>query len=119
MISVSWCTAPPRRMWPVNAVIKDETVWLAQKAMAELFGVDKSTISWHLKNIFKEGELDEIVFVPKIETTTPHGAIVGKTQMTGSRFYNLDAIISVGYRVNSRRATHFRIWATGGENFSL
>ena len=97
----------------VNAVVKDETVWLTQKAMAELFDVDKSTISRHLKNIFREGELDEKVVVAKIATTTPHGAIVGKTQTTDSQFYNLDAIISVGYRVNSRRATHFRIWATG------
>lgn len=96
----------------VNAVIKDETVWLTQKAMAELFDVDKSTISRHLKNIFLEGELDEKVVVAKTATTTPHGAIAGKTQTTESQFYNLDAIISVGYRVNSRRATHFRIWAT-------
>ncbi len=97
----------------VNAVVKDETVWLTQKAMAELFDVDKSTISRHLKNIFREGELDEKVVVAKIATTTPHGAMAGKTQTTDSQFYNLDAIISVGYRVNSRRATHFRIWATG------
>ena len=80
--------------------------------MAELFGVDKSTISRHLKNIFSEGELDEKVVVAKIATTTPHGAIVGKTQTTDTQFYNLDAIISVGYRVNSQKATKFRIWAT-------
>ncbi len=97
----------------VNAVIKDGTIWLTQKAMAGLFGVDKSTISRHLKNIFREGELDEKVVVAKIATTTHHGAIAGKTQTTDSQFYNLDAIISAGYRVNSRRATHFRIWATG------
>lgn len=97
----------------VNAVIKDETVWLTQKAMAELFSVDKSSISRHLKNIFAEGELDETVVVAEIATTTQHGAMQGKTQTKATRFYNLDAIISVGYRVNSKRATHFRIWATG------
>ena len=97
----------------VNAVIKDESIWLTQKAMAELFEVDKSTISRHLKNIFQGGELQEKVVVAKIATTTPHGAMEGKTQIREAQFYNLDAIISVGYRVNSRRATHFRIWATG------
>lgn len=96
----------------VNALIKDENVWLNQKAMAELFGVDKSSISKHLKNIFNEGELSEEVVVEKIATTTQHGAIEGKTQNKLTNFYNLDAIISVGYRVNSRRATNFRIWAT-------
>lgn len=97
----------------VNAVTDGETIWLTQKGMAELFSVDKSSISKHLKNIFSEGELDEKVVVAKIATTTPHGAIEGKTQSRETNFYNLDAIISVGYRVNSRRATHFRIWATG------
>ena len=97
----------------VNAIIKDETIWLTQKAMAELFGVDKSSISRHLKNIFVEGELDENVVVAEIATTTQHGAIRGKTQSRETKFYNLDAIISVGYRVNSRRATQFRIWAAG------
>lgn len=97
----------------INAVVKDESIWLTQKGMAELFDVDKSTISRHLKNIFNEGELDEKVVVAKIATTTPHGAMIDKTQTKASQFYSLDAIISVGYRVNSRRATHFRIWATG------
>ncbi len=97
----------------VNALVKDETVWLTQKTMADLFGVDKSSISKHLKNIFAEGELSEEVVVAKIATTTQHGALDGKTQTRDVFFYNLDAIISVGYRVNSRRATHFRIWATG------
>lgn len=96
----------------VNAVIKDETIWLTQKAMAELFDVDKSTISRHLRNVFNEGELVEEVVIAKIATTTEHGAIAGKTQTKKTNFYNLDAIISVGYRVNSRRATQFRIWAT-------
>lgn len=97
----------------VNALVKDETIWLTQKAMAELFDVDKSSVSRHLKNIFNEGELDEKVVVAKIATTTQHGAIEGKTQSKETQFYNLDAIISVGYRVNSKRATSFRIWATG------
>ena len=97
----------------VNAVVKDDTIWLTQKAMAELFGVDKSSISRHLKNIFAEGELNEEVVVAVFATTTQHGAIEGKTQKIPTQFYNLDAIISVGYRVNSRRATRFRIWATG------
>lgn len=97
----------------VNALVHDDTIWLTQKGMAELFGVDKSTISRHLKNIFEEGELEEEVVVAKIATTTPHGAIEGKTQQKLTKFYNLDAIISVGYRVNSLRATNFRIWATG------
>lgn len=96
----------------VDAVIKDETIWLTQKSMAELYGVDKSGISRHLKNIFSEGELDEKVVVANFATTTQHGAMEGKTQTTLTRFYNLDAIISVGYRVNSKRATRFRIWAT-------
>ena len=96
----------------VNAVIQDETIWLTQKAMAELFGVQTPAISKHLKNIFDEGELDKQVVISKMETTTLHGAIPGKTQTKDTQFYNLDSIISVGYRVNSRRATHFRIWAT-------
>ena len=97
----------------VDALVKDETIWLTQKGMAELFDVDKSTISRHLKNIFAEGELSESVVVAKIATTTQHGAMPGKTQTQASNFYNLDAIIPVGYRVNSMRATHFRIWVTG------
>ncbi len=97
----------------VNAVIKDETIWLTQKAMSELFDVNVPAISKHLKNIFAEGELDENVVVSKMEITTAHGAIPDKTQTKDTNFYNLDAIISVGYRVNSHKATKFRIWATG------
>ena len=96
----------------VNAIIKDETIWITQKAMAELFGVKVPAISKHLKNIFEDGELDEQVVISKMETTTPHGAIPGKTQVCQTNYYNLDAIISVGYRVNSKQATQFRIWAT-------
>lgn len=91
----------------VNALIKDETIWLNQKAMAELFGCSTDNISLHLKNIFLEGELDKDAVTEKISAT----ANDGKKYLT--QFYNLDAIISVGYRVNSRRATNFRIWATG------
>ena len=97
----------------INAFVKDETIWLTQKAMAELFGVQPPAISKHFKNIFEEGELDEKVVIPKMETTTQHGAITGKTQTNTTQFYSMDAIISVGCRVNSRRATNFRIWATG------
>ncbi len=97
----------------VNVVVKDETIWLTQKAMAELFGVGIPAISKHLKNIFDEGELNEKVVISILEITTDHGAIPGKTQTKDTKFYNLDAIISVGYRVNSQKATKFRIWATG------
>lgn len=96
----------------VNAVVHDETIWLTQKAMAELFDVGIPAINKHLRNIFEEGELDANVVVSKMETTTAHGAIEGKVQSHETKFYNLDAIISVGYRVNSKRATNFRIWAT-------
>ena len=97
----------------VNVIVKDETLWLTQKAMAELFGVTVASISRHLKNIFQENELDEKVVITKIVTTTQHGAIQGKIQTRETQFYNLDAIISVGYRVNSQKATKFRMWATG------
>ncbi len=96
----------------VNVFLENETIWLTQKSIGELFGKSKSTISEHLKNIFKEGELDEELVVRKFRTTTQHGAISGKTQSKETNFYNLDAIISVGYRVNSKQATQFRIWAT-------
>jgi len=96
----------------VQVVVKDETIWMTQKAMTVLFGVDKSVISRHLSNIFKSGELDEKVVVVFFATTTQHGAMEGKTQTRESKFYNLDAIISVGYRVNSTKATRFRQWAT-------
>ena len=90
----------------VEVILRDETVWLTQKAMAELFNVDRTVITKHLGNIFKEGELSEDSVCAKIA----HTADDGKTYNTS--FYNLDAIISVGYRVNSQQATHFRIWAT-------
>lgn len=96
----------------VKVLVKDETIWLTQKAMAELFDVQTPAISKHLKNIFEEGELEENVVVSKMEIPTQHGAIENKTQLSPTNFYNLDAIISVGYRVNSSKATQFRIWAT-------
>ena len=96
----------------VQVVIKDETIWATQKAMAQLFGVGVPAISKHLKNIFEEKELDEQVVVSKMEITTQHGAIEGKMQRNETAFYSLDAVIAVGYRVSSARATKFRIWAT-------
>ena len=96
----------------VNVVFHDENFWLTQKGMAKLFGVKVPAISKHLKNIFLDEELDESMVVSKMEITTPHGAIEGKTQTNEANFYNLDAIIAVGYRVNSKKATRFRQWAT-------
>lgn len=96
----------------VQVVVRDETLWCTQKAMAQLFGVGVPAISKHLKNIFEEGELDKEVVVSSSETTTQHGAIEGKTQTHNVDFYSLDAIIAVGYRVSSLRATRFRQWAT-------
>ncbi|VGO15972.1 hypothetical protein PDESU_04561 [Pontiella desulfatans] len=98
-------TAPDGQV-KVECVLHDETIWLPQKKMAELFGVGVPSISKHLNNIFESGELEEISVISILETT----AADGKNYQT--KFYNLDAIISVGYRVNSSRATQFRIWAT-------
>ena len=96
----------------VDAIFSGETVWLSLNQMADLFQRDKSTISRHIKNVFEEGELDRKVVVAKFATTTQHGAVEGKTQTHETEFYNLDVIISVGYRVHSLRGTQFRIWAT-------
>ena len=96
----------------VQVVIQDETLWCTQKAMAQLFGVQRPAITKHLGNIFREGELDEKVVCSILELTTEHGAIEGKTQSTPTKFYSLDAIIAVGYRVSSLKATRFRQWAT-------
>lgn len=100
----------PKEDVKIEAVVKDETLWLTQKAMAELFGVKVPAISKHLKNIFEEGELEESVTISKMETVVNRGFRGVVSEMVD--FYNLDAIISVGYRVNSAKATHFRIWAT-------
>ena len=96
----------------VNALVKDETIWLTQKSMSELFDVDRTSITRHLKNIFESGELDEEVVCAEIALTTQHGALLNKTQTKNTKYYSLDAIISVGYRVNSLKATRFRQWAT-------
>lgn len=96
----------------IEVYLENETVWLTQKAIAELFGVQRPAITKHLKNIFETGELKEEVVSSILEHTTQHGAIKGKAQTAKSKYYNLDAIISVGYRVNSTRATQFRQWAT-------
>ena len=81
----------------IDVNMQDETVWLTQEQMAELFQRDKSTISRHIKNIFSEGELDEKVVVAEFATTSQHGAIEGKTQSNVTKFYNLDVVIPVGY----------------------
>jgi len=92
--------------------LEDETVWLSQAGMAQLFGKGRSTITEHINNVFNEGELDEEVVCRNFRRTTTHGAIEGKTQETNVKLYNLDVIISVGYRVKSQQGTQFRIWAT-------
>ena len=97
----------------IEVRLEDDTVWLTQAQIVALFQKAKSTISFHISNIFKEGELDENVVVRKNRTTTLHGAIDGKKQTHEVAYYNLDVIISVGYRVKSLRGTKFRQWATG------
>ena len=96
----------------IDVRLEEETVWLTQSQLCDLFQKSKSTISEHIKNIFEEGELDEKVVVRKFRITTQHGAIQGKTQQNEVNTYNLDVIISVGYRVKSTQGTQFRIWAT-------
>ncbi|VFM95615.1 MAG: Uncharacterized conserved protein [Candidatus Kentron sp. G] len=92
--------------------LEEETVWLTQDQMAQLFGKSKKTISEHILNLFREGELEEKVVVRNFRTTTQHGAMAGRTQSKEVNHYNLDVIISVGYRVKSHQGTQFRIWAT-------
>ncbi len=96
----------------IDVRLEEETVWLTQDQMAQLFGKGRSTITEHIGNIFKEGELEEKVVSRKFRHTTPHGAIAGKTQEKEITLYNLDVVISVGYRVKSQQGTQFRIWAT-------
>ena len=93
----------------IGVVIQDETVWLTQKAMAELFGVNIPAISKHLRNVYESGELSQRATVSILEIVQTEG---GREVRRKTEFYNLDAIISVGYRVNSQQATQFRIWAT-------
>jgi hypothetical protein len=96
----------------VDVRLEEESVWLTQEQMALLFGKARSTITEHIGNIFKENELQEDVVCRDFRHTTPHGAIEGKTQEKAVKHYNLDVIISVGYRVKSPQGTQFRIWAT-------
>ena len=96
----------------IDVRLEEETVWLTQDQMATLFGKAKSTINEHIKNVFSEGELDEKVVIRKFRITTQHVAMAGKTQEVEVFGYNLDVIISVGYRVKSSQGTQFRIWAT-------
>lgn len=96
----------------VEVLMREETIWTTQKTISQLFDDGVPAISKHRKNIFESGELDEEVVVSILENTTKHGAIDGKTQTNKVKYYNLDAIISIGYRVNSQKATKFRIWAT-------
>lgn len=104
-------TTPNGKM-KVEILLRDENIWLTQDKIALLFGVQRPAITKHLKNIFESGELNEKVVCSILEQTTAHGAIKGKVQTKPVKFYNLDAIISVGYRINSSQATQFRIWAT-------
>lgn len=94
----------------VNALVKDETIWLTQKAMGELFGCTSDNVGLHLKNVYEDGELSKDSTTEEISVVQQEGARSVKRKIV---FYNLDAIISVGYRISSARATQFRIWATG------
>jgi hypothetical protein len=96
----------------IDVRLEEDTVWLSQAQMALLFGKGRTTITEHISNVFKEGELDEVVVCRDFRLTTQHGAITGKTQENNIKLYNLDVIISVGYRVKSQQGTQFRIWAT-------
>jgi hypothetical protein len=96
----------------IDVRLEDETVWLTQAQLAHLFGKSRSTITEHIGNVFKEGELDQKVVCREFRRTTAHGAIKDKTQDQSVQYYNLGVIISVGYRVKSRQGTQFRIWAT-------
>ena len=93
----------------LDILLQDENLWLTQKGISELFGVSKSTISHHLSNIYSDGELDKLATVRKFRTVQKEGNRAVQREL---EYYNLDAIISVGYRVNSTKATQFRIWAT-------
>ncbi|MBK6572323.1 MAG: virulence protein RhuM/Fic/DOC family protein [Saprospiraceae bacterium] len=102
----------PDNQIQVDVQFEGETFWLTQEDIAHLFERDRTVITKHLRNIFKEGELEELVVSANFAHTTQHGAIKGKTQEKQVKYYNLDAILSVGYRVNSKRGTQFRQWAS-------
>ena len=95
----------------LSTTVENETIWLSQKQMEVLFGRERSVISKHIRNIFKEDELKEKEVCANFAHTTEHGAIQGKTQTKNVKYYNLDVIISVGYRVKSQQGTKFRIWS--------
>ena len=103
----------PNETVRLEVLLDEDTVWLTQAQMVELFQTSKANVSEHIKHIFEEGELARNMVVRKFRTTTKHGAIPDKTQTHLALHYNLDVIISVGYRVKSQRGTQFRIWATG------
>ena len=96
----------------IEVMFDSDTVWLNRQQIAVLFGRDVKTIGKHINNVFSEGELDKEVTVAKFATVTQHGAIKGKTRTIQVEHYNLDVIISVGYRAKSKQGTQFRIWAT-------
>ena len=96
----------------IDVRLDEETVWLTQAQMADLFGKARTTVTEHIQNVFAEGELFENVVCREFRHTTQHGAIEGKMQEKFVKYYNLDVIISVGYRVKSQQGTQFRIWAT-------
>jgi len=96
----------------IDVRLEDETVWLTQSQMADLFGKGRSTVTEHIQNVFEEGELEEKLVCRNFRHTTQHGAIIGKTQESTVKYYNLDVIISVSFRVKSQQGTQFRIWAT-------
>jgi hypothetical protein len=96
----------------VDVTFDKETVWLNQEQLSDLFGRDRTVIGRHIRNVFKEGELEENLVCAQFAHTTQHGAIKGKTQTKKTRYYKLDVIISVGYRIKSIQGTHFRQWAS-------
>ncbi len=96
----------------IEVKLDGETVWLSQDQIAAVFGTQRPAITKHLKNIFNSGELNEEEVSSILEHTTKHGGIKGKAQVRQVKYFNLDAIISVGYRVNSKQAAQFRQWAT-------
>jgi hypothetical protein len=95
----------------INVQFEQDTVWLNQEQLTALFNRDRTVIGRHIRNIFKEQELAEEEVCANFAQTTQHGAVKGKTQSQNTKYYNLDVIISVGYRVKSKQGTQFRIWA--------
>jgi hypothetical protein len=95
----------------INVQFEQDTVWLNQEQLTALFNRDRTVIGRHIRNIFKEQELVEEEVCAKFAHTTQHGAVKGKTQSQNTKYYNLDVIISVGYRVKSKQGTQFRKWA--------